>query len=153
LREQQKPLRVAEHEQQDQIGGVLANVNELGHELKVLAQRQEKLQADEAAISETFKNETDPIKIVELADKYRQSIDENKQKLDKTLQMIGQINEKRNRLKQQLKDLRSQLMENQKQLQDYERQQEAVQAEAATANESRNQQIETLSEQLTDAES
>lgn len=153
LREQQKPLRVAEHEQQDQIGGVLANVNELGHELKVLAQRQEKLQADEAAISETFKNETDPMKIVELADKYRQSIDENKQKLDKTVQMIGQINEKRNRLKQQLKDLRSQLMENQKQLQDYERQQEAVQAEAATANESRNQQIETLSEQLTDAES
>lgn len=152
LKQQQDALDADVNTQQGQIGSVLANVNELGHELKVLQQRKEKLQADEAAISEAFKSETDPMKIVALADKYRQEIDDNQQQLDKTTQMTTEVETKRDQVKAQLKQLRSQLMGTQKQQQAIDDQRETLQEQAATANEARNQQIETLSQQLTEAE-
>lgn len=152
LQKQQDALNADVNDQQNQIGSVLANVNELGHELKVLQQRKEKLQADEATISEAFKSETDPIKIVALADQYRQEIDDNQQQLDKTTQMMTEVEAKHDQVKAQLKQLRSQLMDTQKQQKAIDEQRETIQAEAATANEARNQRIETLSQQLTGAE-
>lgn len=145
---QQKTLNDKIAANQETAKGLVANVNELSHELTVLNQRQQKLTEDEDSISAKFEAEKDPAAIVALADQYRQTIDDNKDERLKNAQVIAQVESKRQGLKDQLQSVRDTLTTDQKTVSDINDELEDVMVKIATADEEKSHRLDELSDQL-----
>lgn len=147
--DQQTELNQKIKESQDQVGGLIDQVNDYNHEIGILNDKQQKLAQKEKEISTKFGETEDPADIVNLADQYRADIAENKKERDENAQVIVDVDGKRQVVKDQLQKVRDTLTANQKSLSKVNEQLEEVQIKIASDDEERTAQLDQLTNDLT----